>query len=223
MQIFHIIGLVGSGKTTFIKNHFPTYPTFDIQTIYRKYGFVPADLKNSQRYHQFAGALQNYFISFLELQQSKNSKVVIVESSGANQGLNAILKRCGIPVFVIWIQTSQTNPPSSEFLATRPYAKSLNLYLLDLYAKQKLLPIPAEYSWDTNKFIPVLPEPIQRFFSTPPKPNHETTQGDPKQFYDQDLKKYVCPGCAAIFSKHLYILAHWKRFPEHFSLVSQKN
>jgi len=65
MQVLHVIGPVGAGKTVFLKRFFPTWTLFDIKDVYRLTGGQPADLYDPAAYGQFAAALPTSIAKYL--------------------------------------------------------------------------------------------------------------------------------------------------------------
>jgi dephospho-CoA kinase len=45
MEVLHVVGLVGAGKTTAIRRFFPTFVEIDVQDVYRQHYFNPDDIK----------------------------------------------------------------------------------------------------------------------------------------------------------------------------------
>jgi GTPase SAR1 family protein len=217
MQIFHIIGLVGAGKTTFIKKFLSNYFMFDVQSIYKATGFVPEDLRNSKAYRQFADALKSYVDSFIICHQKSNARAIIVESSGANRVLNEVLKQYRMSVFVVWICPNIISSHKPEFWKARPYGKSLNKHILKLFSQKKLPWIHAKYNPSDNSFMPELSENIRDFFiKTKEKKNEQFDNNPWNQYYNSETEKFICPGCDATFSKRAFIQKHKERSPGHF-------
>src|SRR5271157_1759540 len=92
LRVVHVIGLVGSGKSTFIRQYLYEWPAFDIQGVYKECNFAPDDLfENPEAYHQFRDALKYYLEGFIAEARANACPLVVVESSGVNQVLNGFL------------------------------------------------------------------------------------------------------------------------------------
>ena len=221
MIFLHVIGLVGAGKSTFIKKHLDNYPCFDIQSIYTQNHINPQTLKHPERYQQYFALLRQAFEEFVHHCQAEKGLIGIIESSGANHGLNQILRKH--LSYVIWIQPDLNRLQDPEFIAMRPYAPELNTYLLDLYTKHRLHRIDAEFNPDTLTFQPNLPAPLRSIFpdfrpyhlKVPPLTDSvEDSEIEVKGSYFH-AKAYRCPGCGAKFSKNAYLQLHFSRMPRH--------
>lgn len=206
MIFIHVIGLVGAGKTTFINKHLSTYPCFDIQSIYTRNQIIPENLKHPEEYRRYYAILSQTFEDFVHQCQSEKGLIGIIESSGANHGLNQLLRKhlC----YSIWIRPDLARLQDPEFIAERPYAPDLNTYLLELYTKRRLHRIDLEFDPETLTFHPKLPAPLRSIFPEF-RPFHRRMHSR----FPSDT--YPCPECGAIFSKPAYLQLHFTRMPHH--------
>ncbi len=138
-MILHIIGPVGVGKSFFIKKFLKKYHVFDVQTIYKKYGFGPADLRNPQVFQQFKAAIENTFESYF----LKSKEILVVESSGLNRSLNqTITKYPNLTVLLL------RQIPESIY-NERPYAREINTQFFEYLEKKQ---IKADYILNPEEF-----------------------------------------------------------------------
>ncbi|XEO75187.1 hypothetical protein WKT22_00202 [Candidatus Lokiarchaeum ossiferum] len=208
LPILHVIGLVGSGKTFFIKKFFSNVPTFDIKKIYEDFGFSPEDLHNQpEKYSQFQSALQINFEKFLAFVKMEKFPIVLVESSGINQALNQILNQYNN--YRIWIKADISRIISLNIYTSRPYAKKLNEHMLGLRKNRKII-FNNEFDLKSLEFSNSLP-PILRADLNPFKTKRPNPERDNKM---QDFRKndrYHCPNCGANFGRSKLLELHFSR------------
>jgi len=138
-MILHVIGPVGVGKSHFIKKYLKKFHVFDVQTIYKKYGFGPADLRNPQIFQQFKTAIENTFDSFFQ----NTKEILVVESSGLNKSLNqTIAKYPNITILLL-------RPIPEQIYEERPYARAINQQFFE-YLEKKM--IKSEYTINPEGF-----------------------------------------------------------------------
>nr|QEE17770.1 hypothetical protein DSAG12_03608 [Candidatus Prometheoarchaeum syntrophicum] len=163
IPIIHVIGLVGAGKSAFIQKYFPNLPIFDIKDIYQTNNFTPQDLHNNpDSYLQFQSALEYSFEGFYQNLKETNKPIGIVESSGINKGLNAILKK--FFVYRIWITPDFKRMQAKKIYVKQPYAKNLNEHMLALYKYKKII-YNTEFNFTTYDFSKRLPPIIKKYFN----------------------------------------------------------
>ncbi len=227
-RIIHIIGLVGAGKSTFIRQYLYEYPAFDIQTIYKECNFTPNDLfDNNQAYHQFQDALKYYFEGFIHESQQNDCPFVVVEFSGINLLLNGFLDQYSL--YRIWIDAGNPLNYDDLFLEERPYAPELNQRILELWNNGEI-PIDNTFNMERTIFSEELPSDLQELFrllgkgkkSVPtvkinpellPRISKVTFLGSQFQEFIQD-GRFICPTCTASFSKAEFLQKHFERYPK---------
>lgn len=212
-----MIGFVGAGKSSFIRQYLYEYPAFDIQTVYKEFNFSPAELKdNSANYRQFEDALRYSLENFFKEARLNACPMVVVESSGLNQALNAIIT--DHPVYTLWIDLGSEIPYDEVFVEERPYAKSLNASLQTQKEKGEL-GINNTFNMKTCTFDHPLSAEIQEYIQIRPKKKKTTLQSPQKILIRPQMNKahqdsFVCPHCGAMFSKAVFLETHLKRSPQ---------
>ena len=83
---FHIIGLHCAGKSTFIKEKFPSAVVLDMKKFYKTHDFLPATSYHDRTAH----TLEHEFADCLE-EAKKSNKMMVVESSGTNLRVNQLV------------------------------------------------------------------------------------------------------------------------------------
>ncbi|MHA1718173.1 MAG: hypothetical protein ACTSWX_00130 [Promethearchaeota archaeon] len=164
IPIIHVIGIVGAGKSKFIKKFLYNYPTFDIKEIYQNYSFNPKDFQaDPEKYSQFQSALDYSFSKFYEQLERKKLPVGIVESSGINHALNNILRR--FFVYRIWIIPNKQSENSKpwKLYEERPYAEELNKHLMQKFEKNEV-PFNNKFDFANNHFLKELPSILKNLF-----------------------------------------------------------
>lgn len=157
MKIIHIIGLVGSGKSKFIKKYLNSHEVFDIKDIYTQYQFEPKDLKDPQKYSQFHSAIDYTLKNMVNFLEKNGEEALIVESSGSNKAINSALFPYEKIIILI---TSEKN---EEIYQNRQYARELNRILLSELEQGKIH-FDIEFNWNKNRFIGQIPDQFKRFF-----------------------------------------------------------
>ena len=118
MQLLHVIGPVGAGKTTMIRQFWPTYQVFDIKAVYTFFQFAPEDLRDKGNYQQFAQGVLNELESYCYTCLLNQRPLGIVESSGINQALNHAVAL--YDVCTIWIEPDPQRVDTEAFPARTP-------------------------------------------------------------------------------------------------------
>ncbi len=156
LKVLHIIGLVGAGKSTFIHRYLNEFPAFDIQKIYQRSGFSPADLhENHEAYERFIDALKYSVEKFTALVQG--AEWIVVESSGINSALNQILMDYQVYTILITSKFPQT------IYDERPYAKSLN-DVIRTSIKEKIVPYDCIFDWRSDSWVRAPNKEVSSFF-----------------------------------------------------------
>jgi predicted kinase len=220
----HVIGFVGAGKSTFIRQYLNEYPAFDIQTIYKEFNFTPAELKDSSaNYRQFEDSLRYSLETFFKEARLNVCPMVVVESSGLNQALNTIITNN--TVYTLWIDLGSELPYDEVFLEEHPYAKDLNVILQEHKDKGELS-IDNTFNVKTCAFDHPLSPELQEFIQIRPKTkkissptNKKNPIRPPTSKDQQDL--FICSQCGAAFSKIAYLETHLKRSPQCISKSSK--
>ncbi len=129
LDILHIIGKVGAGKSHFIRSYLTRFgpEVFDIKDVYEEGGFTPEDVHNAQAYGQFAGAISYKLGGFLEHMKGQEG-LFVIESSGLNRAINEVVEK--VSHYTLLIESHY--PATIE--RKRPYARELN----DLF-EQKMI------------------------------------------------------------------------------------
>jgi hypothetical protein len=148
MQILHVIGKVGAGKSHFIRQYCSHTPCFDIKTIYEEYQCKPVQLRQPAVYRQFVSALNYTMDGFFR--QFAEESLVVIESSGINHALNQYLKDHH-PI-LLYVKSSYSMNIAKE----RPYAETLNPIIERALLSKKFCPVVA-YNGDTDTFDPIIP------------------------------------------------------------------
>ncbi|MBD3351754.1 MAG: hypothetical protein GF364_09740 [Candidatus Lokiarchaeota archaeon] len=156
--IIHVIGYVGVGKSIFIRNNLSEHITFDIKEIYEYYGFKPKQLREIEKYSQFASAIHYTIGNLVQNIKDTGKETLIVESSGINQAIN----RAIIPfnTLIIWIQSNFYKKNESK----RSYAKSLNK-ILERKFKENQIKYDIIFNVEEERFLTPIPEPYRRYFN----------------------------------------------------------
>ncbi len=153
MHILHIIGLIGSGKTTFIRAFLPLYPCFDVKRVLETHNYTLYDLQSSSvRCHLFSVALEAGLMHFLDV--NREAPFLIVESSGINPPLNDFLRNYSFSNVLI------TSKFHIRAYNDRPHAKQLN-ELIRTKLKEKTFPLHSIYDWSHNRWVRPLSEILQ--------------------------------------------------------------
>jgi len=121
MDIIHVIGKVGAGKSHFIEKYLRLRADeiFDIKDVYEGGGFSPGDIIEKNAYGQFAGAIRYKIGGYLEHTKGKEG-LFVVESSGLNKALNRVLEDYDHYTILVKSRFSR------RILSRRPYARELN-------------------------------------------------------------------------------------------------
>jgi len=147
MQIIHVIGKVGAGKSWFIEKYCQNFPVFDIKSIYEEYNISPQDIRG-EKYSQFANALEITLDNFC--QQYHAEEYVVIESSGINRTINRfLLGRSHITILV-----ESMFSLSVEF--TRPYASKLN-QIIEKAIENGEISVDYVFNGNSESFTPVIP------------------------------------------------------------------
>lgn len=148
VKIVHVIGLVGAGKSHFIREFCPYAPVFDIQDVYKEYDISPDQLQGTA-YGQFANALAYTLDNFFRHYSAEN--LLLIESSGLNRALNRYL--LAMSHDTILIESSYSDGIALE----RSYATDLNRLITHAIDKHEITPT-YRYNGDTGEFTPTRPD-----------------------------------------------------------------
>jgi hypothetical protein len=217
MLLLHIIGAVGAGKTTMIRQFWPTYQVFDIKDVYTFFQFTPEDLRDSEKYQSFANGVASELEGYCMECELAEQPIGIVESSGINKALNAALSQ--YEVCTIWIEGDPTQASTPEFEQSHPYAASLNAEILRQITDGKIT-TNLKFSMLTQTWSGKVPPPFEpvlyfvynTFTEIKPDPI-KNSNNEEFEIY-RDGKSYRCPSCGAEFSKGNYLQKHFNRYPE---------
>lgn len=147
MLIIHVIGKVGSGKTTFIEKFLPGYPCFDIKEIYESTGIQSNELNMYGEYAHFMAEMVKGLTAKIIL-ANKTNHILIVESSGMNQALNTcILQIKPLDLYQIWVDC-EINP---KIYTERPYADRINKVFQSKIVNSNIM-FHTKFDWDVKYF-----------------------------------------------------------------------
>jgi hypothetical protein len=161
MNVVHVIGLVGAGKTHFINAYFPKISDiFDVKMVYEQHNFSPELLHNNpQLFYSFKNTLRQYLGQFME--QYADLGFFIAESSGANSAFNEIFR--DLKEYRIWIDPDYDRIDQIISSQRGSYAKGLNQYLREKYERGEIF-FDNSYNPLTRTFKRALPDFLQIYF-----------------------------------------------------------
>jgi hypothetical protein len=156
MIIIHLIGKVGSGKTTFYEKYFAAYPKFDIKTIYEKMNIQSNELNDPGIHAEFDATLKEDLRSVLKNAKLQQSPVVVIESSGMNQTLNNLISQIKeLDLYQIWVDCEINGAIYQE----RPYAERINRIFQAKIVNSNII-FHTKFDWDVKLFTVTPPAHI---------------------------------------------------------------